>query len=199
MLNHPGPAGSPRSVPARRRTEGGQPEVAAQRRFLAVHLRTFLINKFGHVPNHDDDPTGLYRSIVRDGTLPPVSVLTQALAAQSVTLQFARPLLDALAADEKRTIHARSAAVADITPQPGPEHRNSTTAEPDENEPAADESGETDAGGAGDSAAREVSTADVRTLDVLGGEHRAAVLDKPVNAVDLINNLTLTRRPVSTT
>jgi hypothetical protein len=38
--------------------------------------------------------------------------------------------------------------------------------------------------------------ADVHTLDVLGREHRTGVLDKPVNVVDLIQNLT--RRPGDT-
>ncbi|SMC84140.1 hypothetical protein SAMN05660733_02007 [Lentzea albidocapillata] len=38
--------------------------------------------------------------------------------------------------------------------------------------------------------------ADVHTLEVLGGEHRAGVLEKPINVVDLIQNLT--RRPGDT-
>ncbi|GGU14192.1 hypothetical protein [Lentzea flava] len=38
--------------------------------------------------------------------------------------------------------------------------------------------------------------ADVHTLEVAGGEHRTGVLDKPVNVVDLIQNLT--RRPGDT-
>lgn len=40
------------------------------------------------------------------------------------------------------------------------------------------------------------NTSNVHTLDVLGGEHRAGVLAKPVNVVDLIQNLT--RRPGDT-
>lgn len=157
----------PDSLPGPR---SGEPEHVAQRRFLTVLVRTYLITMFGQVPDREDDPAGLYRAIVRDGVLPPVDVLRRALSAHTLMLQFALPLLDTLASTENRAL----SPVSVITPK----------LDSDDDESTREESTQ--------------APADVHELEVRGGDHRPGVPDKPVNALDLVNALKRGRRPVHT-
>ncbi|WP_154697851.1 hypothetical protein [Lentzea guizhouensis] len=169
LLNHPGQAAPTSDCTTPRNIDASVDVV--RRRFLAVFLRSFLITAFGHFPDRDEDPTGLYRTIVRDGVLPSMEVLRNALSPHTVTLQFAGPLIEKLAAAERPPTPA---SVAEIGSRLGTEPATASA-------PGALQATE--------------NSAEVHTLDVLGGDHRISVLDRPVNALDLVNGLLPPLRP----